>query len=196
MYLDDIKKQLNKLIETSYIKDYDDNSTEETFDIDVFFQRGVLNNVLDETLLDKLKLITTISENLTCWLPTGKLRKFTFVSDIIDYFIEWRLEKYSDRISKLLEILNVDIISLNEKIRFINFYLSNVELFRNASKLELISILDENSFDSKLLDMRIWNLTGEKIKELEAELKSLNSTKNKLSKTTNTQLYLTELETV
>jgi DNA topoisomerase-2 len=194
MYLDDIKKQLNKLIETDSIKDYEDNSTEDGFDIDVFFQRGILNNLLDETLLDKLKLTTSITENLTCWLPTGKLRKFENPAAIIDYFIGWRLSKYADRIVKLLEILNTDIIEFNERIRFINFYLENVMLFKNASKLELISLLDENNFEDKLLDMKIWNLTGDRIAELKKQVKDLNSKKKELQKTTNIQLYSKELE--
>lgn len=194
MYLDDIKKQLNKLIESDSIKDYEDNSTEDGFDIDVFYQRGILNNLLDENLLDRLKLTTTVTENLTCWLPTGKLRKFGSVVEIIDYFIDWRLGKYTERIVKLLEILNYDIKNFNERIRFINFYLDNVNLFKNASKLELISILDENGFDDKLLDMKIWNLTGDRIKELQNQVKELNTKKKQLEKTTNVQLYLTELE--
>ena len=194
MYLDDIKKQLNKLIESDSIKDYEDNSTEDGFDIDVFYQRGILNNLLDENLLDRLKLTTTVTENLTCWLPTGKLRKFGSVVEIIDYFIDWRLGKYTERIVKLLEILNYDIKNFNERIRFINFYLDNVNLFKNASKLELISILDENGFDDKLLDMKIWNLTGDRIKELQNQVKELNTKKKQLQKTTNVQLYSTELE--
>lgn len=194
MYLDDIKKQLNKLIENDSIKDYEDNSTEESFDIDVYYQRGILNNLLDETLLDKLKLTTTVTENLTCWLPTGKLRKFSSVNDIIDYFVDWRLCKYTERIIKLIDILNDDIKISNERIRFIYFYLDNVNLFKNASKLELISILDENDFTDKLLDMKIWNLTGSRIKELETQVKELNTKKKQLEKTTNIQLYSKELE--
>ncbi len=194
MYLDDIKKQLNKLIENDSIKDYEDNSTEESFDIDVYYQRGILNNLLDETLLDRLKLTTTVTENLTCWLPTGKLRKFSSVNDIIDYFVDWRLCKYTERIIKLIDILNDDIKISNERIRFIYFYLDNVNLFKNASKLELISILDENDFTDKLLDMKIWNLTGSRIKELETQVKELNTKKKQLEKTTNIQLYSKELE--
>ena len=194
MYLDDIKKQLNKLIENDSIKDYEDNSTEESFDIDVYYQRGILNNLLDETLLDRLKLTTTVTENLTCWLPTGKLRKFSSVNDIIDYFVDWRLCKYTERIIKLIDILNDDIKISNERIRFIYFYLDNVNLFKNASKLELISILNENDFTDKLLDMKIWNLTGSRIKELETQVKELNTKKKQLEKTTNIQLYSKELE--
>lgn len=196
MYLEDIKKQLNKLVESGYIKDYDDNSTEEGFDIDVYFQRGILNNLLDETLLDKLKLVTTVTENLTCWLPTGKLRKFENPAAMIDYFIEWRLGKYTERIVRLIDILNADIEDINEKVRFIYYYLNHVEQFKNASRLELISILQENNFDDKLLDMKIWNLTGDKIKELESQVKDLNSKKKELQQTTNTQLYKKELEAI
>ena len=186
----------NKLIESGAIKDYDDNSTEESFDIDVFYQRGILNNLIDDNILDKLKLSTTITENLTCWLPTGKLRKFNSATEIIDYFIDWRLEKYTERIVKLIEIVNVDILNNNEKIRFINFYLEHVNEFKNASKMELITLLDENDFDDKMLDMKIWNLTGERIKALELETKKLISNKKQLEKTNNKKLYSKELEEI
>jgi DNA topoisomerase-2 len=196
MYLDDIKKQLNKLVENNSIKDYEDNSTEEGFDIDVFYQRGILNSMEDDTILEKLKLVTTVTENLTCWLPTGKLRKFGSVNEIIDYFIDWRLGKYTDRIDKLIEILDNDIIDLNERVRFIYFYLGNVNKFKNASKIELFSILEENNFDSKLLDMKIWNLTGDRIIELEQKVKSLVEQKVELQETTNIVLYAKELEQI
>jgi DNA topoisomerase-2 len=196
MYLDDIKKQLNKLVENNSIKDYEDNSTEEGFDIDVFYQRGILNSMEDDTILEKLKLVTTVTENLTCWLPTGKLRKFGSVNEIIDYFIDWRLGKYTDRIDKLIEILDSDIVELNERIRFIYFYLGNVNRFKNASKIELFSILEENNFDSKLLDMKIWNLTGDRIIELEQKVKSLVEQKVELQETTNIVLYAKELEQI
>jgi DNA topoisomerase-2 len=196
MYLDDIKKQLNKLVENNSIKDYEDNSTEEGFDIDVFYQRGILNSMEDDTILEKLKLVTTVTENLTCWLPTGKLRKFGSVNEIIDYFIDWRLGKYTDRIDKLIEILDSDIVELNERIRFIYFYLGNVNKFKNASKIELFSILEENNFDSKLLDMKIWNLTGDRIIELEQKVKSLVEQKVELQETTNIVLYAKELEQI
>jgi DNA topoisomerase-2 len=196
MYLDDIKKQLNKLVENNSIKDYEDNSTEEGFDIDIFYQRGILNSMEDDTILEKLKLVTTVTENLTCWLPTGKLRKFGSVNEIIDYFIDWRLGKYTDRINKLIEILDNDIIDLNERVRFIYFYLGNVNKFKNASKIELFSILEENNFDSKLLDMKIWNLTGDRIIELEQKVKSLVEQKVELQETTNIVLYAKELEQI
>ena len=196
MYLDDIKKQLNKLSESDIIKDYDDNSTEEYFDIDVYFQKSQLSKYSDEELIDKLKLTTTITENLTCWLPTGKLRKFVSVEEIIEYFVDWRLTKYTDRISRLIEIVTKDIEVAEEKIRFINFYITNVDTFKNSNKEKLLKLLDKNNFDHKLLELRIWSLTGDKIKELNADIKSLKAQKKTLEKTTCVDMYVTELDQI
>lgn len=193
MYLDDIKKQLNKLSESNFIKDYDDNSTEDGFDIDVYLPRTTLNQFDDYDLIEKFKLVTTVTENLTCWLDTGKLRKFDSVTDIIDYFIAFRLEKYTNRINVLYDILSKQSKELGEKIRFIYFYLGNVELFRESSKLELLALLDENSFTQEMLNIRIYNLTRDKIEELEDALKKLNKERNQLLKTKNVDLYLKEL---
>lgn len=196
MYLDDIKKHLNKLVENNSIKDYEENSTEEGFDIDVYYQRGILNSLEDDVILDKLKLVTTVTENLTCWLPTGKLRKFNSVTDIIDYFVEWRLAKYTERIDRLIEILNVDITDLNERIRFIYFYLDNVNEFKERSKESLLELLQKNNFESKLLDMKIWNLTRDRIEELKTKVESLLNEKTELEQTTNVVLYTKELEQI
>jgi hypothetical protein len=155
-----------------------------------------LSTVDDATLLDKLKLVSTVTENLTCWLPTGKLRKFSSVYEILDYFIQWRLQQYSTRINVLIDMLGNNITSLNEKVRFITFYLNNVSEFKNSSKLELLSLLTENNFSDTMLDMKIWNLTGDKIAELENAVKDLISKKKVLEKTTNINLYIKELETL
>lgn len=196
MYLDDIKKQLNKLIESSTIKDYDDNSTEEYFDIDVYFQRGVLSEYTDEKIFEKFKLSTTITENLTCWLPTGKLRKFDSAEEIIDYFIDWRLQQYSIRIKYLIEALDEKIKLSEEKIRFIYFYLNNVKSFKNSNKEQLMAILEKNNFKESLLDMKIWNLTGSKIQELESMIKEDLIQKEILINTKEKDLYITELKSL
>lgn len=196
MYLDDIKKQLNKLIESGVIKDYDDNSTEEGFDIDVFYQRGILNNLIDDDILEKLKLSTTITENLTCWLPTGKLRKFNSVTEIIDYFVDWRLEKYECRRQKLIELVESNMKELSERIRFINYYLTHVNEFKTASKTDLFKMLEENNFSDKHLDMKIWNLTRDRIAELLIAVNELEERKIQLQKTTNVKIYKKELATL
>lgn len=193
MYLDDIKKQLNKLSDLSFIKDYDDNSTEESFDIDVYFQRGILIGLNDDELLLKLKLTTTVTENLTCWLPTGKLRKFDNVQAIIKYFIDWRLEKYTVRISKLLELVDIDILNISERIRFIKFYLQNVDKFKDNSKKDLEIYLDQFGFSMSMLELKMYNLTKDKIEELDSSLIGLNKYKTALLKTTNLKLYTKEL---
>jgi DNA topoisomerase-2 len=194
MYLDDIKKQLNKLVESGYIKDYDDNSTEESFDIDVYFQRGYLNNAIDETLLEKLKLTTSVTENLTCWLPTGKLRKFDSVFGIIDYFVSWRLEKYEVRRQLLIELVESNAEELSERVRFINYYLTHVNEFKTASKTNLVNMLEENNFSDKHLDMKIWNLTRDRIAELLIAVNELEERKTQLLKTTNIKMYTKELK--
>lgn len=194
MYLDDIKKHLNKLSEIDFIKDYDDNSTEDGFDIDVYMQRATLQKLTEDELLEKFKLVTTVTENLTCWLPTGKLRKFNSVNEIIEYFVDWRLARYTDRINRLIEIVTDDIFNAEEKIRFINFYIDNVDTFKRSNKAQLLKLLADNNFDSKLLEMRIWNLTGDKIRELTNDIKELKSKKRQLQRTTNIDLYSQELD--
>ena len=60
----------------------------------------------------------------------------------------------------------------------------------------MLSLLTENNFSDTMLDMKIWNLTGDKIAELENAVKDLISKKKVLEKTTNINLYIKELETL
>ena len=89
--------------------------------------------------------------------------------------------------------MEVDIKAISNKIRFIRFYLNNVDKFKNSGKLQLLEILHEEMFDVSMLELRIYNLTKDKILEHENTLKSLLQQKSDLLVTTNLDLYLKEL---
>lgn len=194
-YLDDIKATLNKLQEIGFIKDYDDDSSEDQFNITISAPRSTTMIEIDK-LYEKFKLITRDTENLTLWAHNSKLRVFKDTATLIDYFVDFRIGKYEERRRILMKMTEEDILWINEKIRFINFYLANHQKFKNTAKKELIDLLLANNFErySELLSMQLWVLTKDRIDELENELQSKLDYLDTLESTTPEKMYQQELK--
>ena len=175
VYLDSYRDFLHKLEEAEFIRGHDDKSSEDSFCFMVQVPRstGILPM---ETLLTKFKLIGRGTENFTLWNPEGTLQKYESAEAVIEAFVPWRLEQYEVRRQKLIADTTEQIRYLSEVIRFIRFYLANTKTFKDTSKKELIELLLEKKFVDydRLLSMPIWNLTKDRIAELEKKLGELN----------------------
>ncbi len=194
-YLDQYKETLNALEESGLIKGYDDRSTESSFEFIIDCPRSTTN--LDhETILKKFKLIGRDTENFTLWNVEGVLQKFESAESIIEAFLPWRLERYEDRRKKLIDETTEQIRYLSEVIRFIRFYLANTKVFKDTGKKDLIELLLENKFVDydKLLSMPIWNLTKDKIAELEKKLIDLKAYLASLKADSANEMYKRELK--
>jgi DNA topoisomerase-2 len=193
--LEKYKGILSKLIEKEVIKDYDDNSTEEGWDITIHCRRD-LTSQDDSTIIEKLNLISRESENITVWDESGKIKTFDGPEDLIEYFVKIRLGFYEKRRNTLIDGTTSKIDWGSERLRFIKFYLSNSKKFRDTSKADLIVLLKENEFENydQLLQMPIWNLTHDKIKELENEINELLKRLNTLKEDTAQEMFIRELK--
>jgi DNA topoisomerase-2 len=199
VYVETYKDFLNELevstpTKPALIKSYDDRSTEESFDFIVNVPRSTTELPI-ETLMSKFKLIGRGTENFTLWSPAGKLQKYESAEEVLEAFIPWRLEQYSARRAKMIEELTEKIRFQEEVIRFIRFYLSNTNTFKNTGKKDLIALLLENGFSDydRLLSMPLWNLTKDKIAELDDRLASMRSELVDLESDTAAEMYKREL---
>lgn len=147
-------------------------------------------------MLEKFKLITRDTENLTAWLPTGKLGKFKNAAHIVEYFTKYRLEKYEERRVAIIKQYEDEKSVLEEKARFIKMYISNAEKFAKKTKVELTALLEAEKFVhiDKLLSIRIYNLTKDEIESLEKTIENLKKLISDLKSTTNKQMYINELQ--
>jgi len=194
-YLDDYKEHLNKLEDAGLIKDYDDHSTEKAFKFIINCPRST-TYLEEEVLYKKFKLISRETENFTVWLPHEKLKKFESADELCNYFVEFRLGKYEERRLKLIALYTEDLSWLNNKLKFIQYYIKNSEMFSKKKKDELRTMLEGLKFTqiNDLLDIRIYHLTLEQIENLKAEIKTIQGLIDGLKKTTNTEMYVEELE--
>lgn len=206
-FLDDYKALLNSMaeprrnkdgdvVEQAFIKDYEDSSTEDSFNFKITVARSVTSSYTEEQLYQKFKLIARDTENFTLWNSDGILQRFESAEDVIAMYVPWRLSFYEVRRQKLITDTTEAIRWQSEVIRFIKFYLANVKVFRDTSKKELIEVLLQNKFIDydRLLSMQIWNLTKDKIAELEKKLEDLRAYLAKLQADTAVAMYKRELQ--
>lgn len=192
--LEAYKNELAKLIDKDKIKDYDDNSTDEKWNILVYSNRAwIAQN--DSELLDQLKLVSKDSENITVWDENKKIKIFESPEALIEYFVKWRLGIYEVRKQKQIDILTNDLNWAKEKIYFIKFYIDNAVWFSKNSKKNIEEKLKSEKFVhiDNLLSIKVYNLTYESIQKLKEEILKLNNDINELKKTESLEIYLKEL---
>lgn len=199
VYVETYKDFLNELevstpAKPALIKSYDDRSTEESFDFIVNVPRSTTDLPL-ETLMTKFKLIGRGTENFTLWSPAGILKKYESPEHVIEDFITWRLEKYEERRQKQIEDAAEQARFQGEQIRFVKFYLKNSKVFKDTGKKELINLLLEHNFADyeRLMAMPLWNLTRDKIEELEKKLTTTLESLVHLKNDTASAMYTREL---
>jgi DNA topoisomerase-2 len=195
VYLDSYKKVLDKLEEEEFIRQYDDGSSEDSFNFTITAPRST--TAMDhEALLKKFKLIGRGTENFTLWNPDGVLQKYESAEAVIEGFVPWRLSQYEVRRQKLIADTTEQIRFQSEVVRFIKFYLANTKVFKDTGKADLIALLLSKDFVDyeRLLSMPIWNLTKDKIAELEKKLADLKAYLATLKSDTAGEMYKRELK--
>lgn len=193
-YLDQYKDHLNKLEDNEFIKDYEDRSTEAGFDFTITVPRST--TALDiEELYKKFKLVSRDTENFTVWNIDGVLKRFESAESLVEAFVPWRLSMMEARRQYIIADLKEQVRFQSEVVRFIKFYLKNANKFKDTGKKDLIEIMLENDFTDydRLLSMAIWNLTKDKIDELERKLAELKSALAKAEADTAAEMYKREL---
>ena len=194
-FVDPYKSFLNKLEDDEFIKSYDDGSTEEGFEFTISVPRSTTQLTLEQ-LYTKFKLVSRETENFTLWNADGLLQRFESAEDVISMYVPWRLSFYETRRQKLISDTKEAIRWQSEIVRFIKFYLANTKVFSSTPKKELIELLLQNQFVDydRLLSMAIWNLTKDKIEELEKKLRDLRAYLAELESDTAAEMYKRELK--
>jgi DNA topoisomerase-2 len=168
---DPYEDHLYKLQDKGLIKKFNNMSDKDGFDFVVTVPRTTSMRSKDE-LIKLFKLEDRNSENFTCWGPDGKIKKYNSAEELLTDWIGWRLDLYEKRRQKHINALKEAIRFTDESIRFIEFYLTNVQKFRNVKKDEMIATLVAAGFTdyNRLLGLPIWSLTAERIDDLADKL--------------------------
>lgn len=195
--LEKYKEILIGLIDSGEIKDFDDHSTEQKWDILVYANREWIKQH-DSILMDKLKLITKNSENFVVWDENQRIRRFNGPNALIEHFVEWRLGKFEERRIRQIELYQEELVWLKEKRRFIEYFIANSKKLVNLRKDEFLADLVAEGFvhSERLLQIRVYNMTKDEIVGLDLEIANTQQKVDELTNTTAKNMYLADLKTL
>jgi len=198
-YTQKYRDHLNDLEDKGIIKTYVDRSTEERTEFVVTCPRDTLRRPHDD-LLKTFKLISRDTENFTVWNYEGKLQKFSSAKDIIQWFVHYRLGRYTDRKNHMLSKLELNLKAMLEKHRFIQIYLKDSNWFSSNNKDAIWKRLESEGFDldsiDDLLSIRIYNLTQDQLSKLESDIKETKNKIDQIQTTSIKDMYLSDLHSL
>ena len=195
-------KTLDTLEDKDVIKSYSDLS-EKTFLFEVSFNRGVLDKLSDDAILEKLKLKKLVTENYTAIDADNKVKIFDGAKDIIDYYYNVKLKYLQKRIDYIIGKISEDIRLDVSRYLFIKAIIDG-ELIVNKRKKSQIEkdlekfdkiIKKDDSYDY-LLSMPIYSLTEEKMNSLLEKIKAKKEELDYYKTTTPEKEWLKDLELI
>ena len=189
---------LDKLCETKEIVSYDDNC-KDSIEYIIKFTRSDLEKATDEKLIKMFKLEEASTEIFSTLDENGKLKIFETTSEIIEYFVAFRLSYYHKRKEFMLAKMNHDLKILSNRGRFIKAILDEKLKINNVSKTLIIEGIVEMNLDKiddsydYLLRMPIYSLTKELFEKLKEDFTTKKGEIKKLEETDPKDMYLDDL---
>jgi DNA topoisomerase-2 len=189
---------LDKLVDDKVIVSYDDNC-KDNIDYTIKFTRSDLDKLDDEKLVKLLKLEESSTEIFSTLDEYGKLMIFENTSDIIKYFVKFRLDYYHKRKQFLLDKLNRELKILSNRSRFIKAIIDGKLKVNNVSKSVIIEGIEamklekiDDSYDY-LLRMPIYSLTKEMYEKLKEDFVAKKEEIKILEETDPKDMYMLDL---
>ena len=192
------------------VKEYDDKSKDTNIEFIITFSKGKLNELETNMTeygcngLEKiLKLYSTSSiTNMNLFNSEDKLRKYDFVSEIIDDYYEIRLKYYADRKEYLIKNLEKELLILSNKSKYIREVLDGSVDLRKKKKDEIIQLLKSKKYDcleeddeyKYLVRMPMDSVSDENVEKITKEHCNKADELSKIKSTDIQNIWLNELE--
>ncbi len=189
---------LDTLVDNKTIVSYDDNCKDK-IDYTIKFTRDSLSTLDEKKLLKLLKLEESSTEIYTTLDESGKLKIFETSSEIIEYFVNFRLQYYFKRKDYILSKLREDLRLLSNRGKFIKAILENKLEIKNVPKPKIVEDIEllgiekiDGSYDY-LLRMPIYSLTKELFDKLKEDYKNKKIEIETVEKTEPKDMYKADL---
>jgi DNA topoisomerase-2 len=191
---------LNKLEDDRRIASYE-NDCKSDINYTVKITRSSLSDLQKrDRLAGFLKMEEKQSENFTVLDEEGKLVIFNSATEIIKYFVKFRLEYYQKRKDYLIGVLKNELMVLSNKARFIKMIIDGKLKINNVPKKTIIEILEKERFDlvndsyNYLLSLPIHTLTKERYEELLSQESDKKKELEKVKKSDPKDMYKKDLQ--
>ena len=196
-----IIKKLDKLKDSGVIKDYTDKCDPKKDIFLIEIQHDIaFGKLSDDEMLEKLKLISTDSENFTVIDEKQAVKVFKDEFELFNYYIKIRLEYMQLRKDYLIKKYLRDIDINNSKYIFIKSIIDGDLVINKRAKTDIIKdiekikgiVTEEETYDY-LLRMPIYSLTIEKMQELAKQIEILKVKLEEIKKKDIKNMWLDDL---
>jgi len=199
--LKNYQETLDNLEDKKIIRSYKDLSSKgDKFRFEIIVNSN-WKELSDYKILDKLKLIKKVTENLTVTNELNKIEVFDNINDILKYYIDFKLNYIDKRKEYQLIKIEKEIKDLQRIIDFINLIVSNKIDIRKEEN-EIVKILEEynlekvdNSYDY-LFRIPIRRLNKNERDKLNNKIKNLFNEYDLLNNTSSKDIWIKDIETL
>lgn len=198
---DKLEKKLNSYIDSGYIRDWKNYSHDDIIDYRIIFPKTALAKELKPThkdaMIKKLMLQTIIPEDLLYVLDeNGKVKKFESVYELTEYFVSLRLQKYNERKSKILKVLNERLINNEQICKFIELIIKKKLVINNRPIADIKVDMDKHKLSYDLLKISISKLTLDEYNELQKKNEEIKKEIDYITNTTIEDMYISDLKSL
>lgn len=193
------EKLLNKYVEKDYIRDWKNFSNGDTIEYHIDCKKGNFIKTLKGKLIKQkielaFKLKKVVPDDLLWVLDeNGKIKHFMSPQELIEYFTEWRLTKYSDRKSRLVKVLEEKYNKNSELVKFIELVCKGKLKIRNRNKADIKKDMDGYKLNFELIKTSMSKVTIEERDELLKENEAIKKELEYIKKTTTKDMYINDL---
>ena len=197
------KEHLDKLSQDKLnIRYYNSYNTDNTVHLEVYLGDKLvcLWYKSRKEFEQKMKLVSTINcTNMVAFNKDGNIKKYSSVLEILEEYIQVRLESYTVRKEHILKTLQKDIGLNKLKTRFITDFIDENIVIIRKRKAEIEEQLNsreypliDDSYDY-LLKMPIYTLSLDKIDELNSKVDTLENQHSTLAGKTRETLWTEDI---
>ncbi|XP_068647207.1 DNA topoisomerase 2-like [Aristolochia californica] len=130
-----------------FITDFNNSCGVASILFDVFLTEETMQFVRQEGPMKKFRLTSTIStSNMHLFDPRGVIKKYDNPEQILEEFVPLRFEYYVKRKKALLENLQLDLLKVDNKVRFILGVVQGEIVVSNRKRAELFLELKQKGF--------------------------------------------------
>jgi DNA gyrase/topoisomerase IV subunit A len=199
---DGFEKLLNKLVENEDIKDWSNLSEEGNVNYIIDCKKGkwaatLKGKTVNNKIQSKLKLRKVLPDD-DLWVldENKKVRHFNHIKELIDYFVNFRLTKYTDRKKRLVKILEERLKKNDELVKFIELVCKGKLKIRNRAKADIKIDMDGYKLPMELISTPMSKVTIEERDELLKQNESIRKELDYIKKTTEKQMYINDLDSL
>lgn len=195
---DTLEEQLQKLQENFTINSWINLSEGDKISYVVKFASGRLSTLYNANkwkFFQTFKLYSCLKQDiLNCMDEDGKtILFFESPYHLIDAFVKRRLKFYQARKTRTIKQLEEKKANLEMRVKFVQHVIDGSIVVVERKLSDIKQQLDKYKIDSYVLDMKVYDLTLEKIEELNNTLRETVEKLNYIKETTIQEMYIEDL---